>query len=229
LLPLLLLRIYPQQSWPAQIYVTLLLAGRIENWRIGAGGDDLRASPYYTKQANPPPFNKLFAALYDFIFSKMTNMGYMIPSPTRSLKDIFKEKIHGTDKFLVSAELIGYLKWVIYIALFKDRSNVEHLSFYDKEVAYLNHPGNERWRSMLYSALKAWYDEFKPTKKRKSRHSNIGGGAKVVIDADRGLLSSVDGFADELADESAEEDARPAAGVALAAAAAAAAAGGSGS
>ena len=43
------------------------------------------------------------------MFSKLTNMGYLVPSPTRTLKEIFQEKIHlhGTDKFLVSAELIG--------------------------------------------------------------------------------------------------------------------------
>jgi hypothetical protein len=82
------------------------LAGRIENWRLAGSDevDNLRASPYYTKAANSPKFNKLFAALYDLMFSKLTNMGYLIPSPTRTLKEIFQEKIYGTDKFLVSAE-----------------------------------------------------------------------------------------------------------------------------
>ena len=51
----------------------------------------------------------------------MINMGYLIPSPSRTLKEIFKEKIHGTEKYLVSAELIAYLKWLIYEADFKDR------------------------------------------------------------------------------------------------------------
>ena len=106
----MLLRIDSQQLWTAQTYSTLL-AGRIENWRLGADGDDLRASPYFTKRPDSPPFNRLFAALYDLIFTKMTNMGYLIPSPTRTLKEIFKEKIHGTERFLVSAELIAYLKW----------------------------------------------------------------------------------------------------------------------
>ena len=86
------------------------VAGRIENWRLeGDEVDDLRASPYYTKRPNPPKFNKLFAALYDLMLSKLTNMGYLIPSPTRTLKEIFQEKIYGTDKFLVSAELIAWL------------------------------------------------------------------------------------------------------------------------
>ena len=43
----------------------------------------------------------------------MINMGYLIPSPSCTLKDIFEEKIHGTEKYLVSAELIAYLKWLI--------------------------------------------------------------------------------------------------------------------
>ena len=35
------------------------------------------------RQPRPPsPFNLLFAALYDLIFTKMTNMGYLIPSPS---------------------------------------------------------------------------------------------------------------------------------------------------
>ena len=41
---------------------------------------------------NPPKFNKLFPALYDLMFSKLTNVGYMVPSPTRTLKEIFQEK-----------------------------------------------------------------------------------------------------------------------------------------
>ena len=72
----------------------------------------------------------MFAALYDLMFSKLTNMGYLVPSPTRTLKEIFQEKIHwhSTDKFLVSAELIGsgYLKWLIYVAAFKDRTGLNH-------------------------------------------------------------------------------------------------------
>ena len=74
----------------------------------------------------------------------MTNMGYLIPSPSRTLKDIFKEKIHGTEKYVVSAELIAYLKWLIYVAAFKDSSNVDHVRFYNKELLFLNHPDNKR-------------------------------------------------------------------------------------
>ena len=190
------------------------MAGRIENWRLGADGDDLRASPYFTKHPDSPPFNKLFAALYDLIFTKMTNMGYLIPSPTRTLKEIFKEKIHGTERFLVSAELIAYLKWLIYVGLFKDRTNVEHVIFYNKEVAFLNLPGNARWRGLLYTGLDAWYAEFKATKKR-ARKSTGKVTDGVGIDENRPFIN-VDNFDDPLADGA------PAAGVALAAAAAAA-------
>ena len=194
-----------------------LLAGRIENWRLLEGDevDDLRASPYYTKRPNPPKFNKLFAALYDLMLSKLTNMGYLIPSPTRTLKEIFQEKIPGTDKFLVSAELIAYLKWLIYVAAFKERSGLNHEEFYAKEVAFLNHPNNKSWRGHLFKALEAWYTEFKPTKKR-ARKSAGKAADGVGIDEDREFFDNVDNFDDPLADGA------PAAGVALAAAAAAA-------
>ena len=177
--------------------------------------DDLRASPYYTKRPNPPKFNKLFAALYDLMLSKLTNMGYLVPSPTRTLKDIFQEKIPGTDKFLVSAELIAYLKWLIYVAAFKERSGLNHEEFYAKEVAFLNHPNNKQCRGLLFKALEAWYAEFKPTKKRarKSAGKAVEG---VCIDENRRFFN-VDGFEDPF------EDGAPAAGVALAAAAAQAA------
>ncbi len=47
-------------------------------------------------------------------------MGHFAPSPERDIKAIFKEKVFGTYCFLVSAETIEYLKWLIYTALFKD-------------------------------------------------------------------------------------------------------------
>ena len=107
-----------------------MLAGHIENWRLGADGDVLRAAPYYTRTPDSPRFNRLFATIYDIFFSNLINLGRLIPSTGRSLKDIFKEKVPGTDKFLVSAELIAYLKWLIYVAAFKDRSNLPHEVFY---------------------------------------------------------------------------------------------------
>jgi len=84
----------------------------------------LRAAPYYTRTPESPRFNRLFAAIYDIFFSKLVNLGRLIPTTGRSLMDIFTEKVPGKDKFLVSAELIAYLKWLIYVAAFKDRSNL---------------------------------------------------------------------------------------------------------
>ena len=205
------------------------MAGRIENWRLAGSDevDNLRASPYYTKAANSPKFNKLFAALYDLMFSKLTNMGYLIPGPTRTLKEIFQEKIYGKDKYLVSAELIGYLKWLIYTAAFKDSTDLNHEEFYIKEVKFLNHPQNKTWRGHLYTALEAWYTEFKPTKKRSRRSGPKPVEAFDIDDDGRVFMDDLDTFNDPLAEP-------PAAGAALAAAAAAAlaraagAAGGSG-
>ena len=47
----------------------------LENWRLGCDEvDDLLASPYYTKSPDFPKFIKLLAALYNLMFSKLTNM-----------------------------------------------------------------------------------------------------------------------------------------------------------
>ena len=148
------------------------------------------------------------------MFSKLTNMGYLVPSPTRTLKEIFQEKFHGTDKFLVSAELIGYLKWLIYVAAFKDHTGLNHEELYSKEVAFLSNPNNKQWRGHLFKALEAWYTKFKPTKKR-ARKSAGKAADGVGIDEHRPFINA-DNFDDPL------EDGAPPAGVALAAAAAAA-------
>ena len=50
---------------------------------------------------------------------------------------------HGTEKFPVSEDLIAYLKWLIYVAAFKDGGNADHVAFYNKEVAFLSHPDNQ--------------------------------------------------------------------------------------
>jgi len=110
-------------------------------------------------------------------------MGYLIPNPSRTLKKIFKEKVHGTEKYLVSAELIAYLKWLIYVAGFMDHCNVDHVAFYHKQVAFLNNPQNKPWRGLLYTELDAWYAEFKSPKKRKGRISggHVPAGIEVLI------------------------------------------------
>ena len=157
-----------------------MLAGNIENWRLGADGDDLRAAPYYTRATESPNFNRLFAAIYDIFFSKLVNLGRLIPTTGRSLRDIFKEKIPGTDKHLVSAELIAYLKWLIFVAAFKDRSNLAHEAFYQRTLNKINN--SKQWRGQLFLAVEAWYKDFQPSKRRRSNRPEANG--EEVDDAD---------------------------------------------
>ena len=67
--------------------------------------------------------------------------------------EVFGEKIHGSDKYLVSAEIVAYLKWLIYIAAFKERGNLGHEVFYSTELAFLKKPANVQWRSFLCAEL----------------------------------------------------------------------------
>lgn len=96
---------------------------------MGPDGDNLRTAPFFTDHDDSPNFNKLFAALYDLIFGKMTNMGLLIPSHDLTLKRIFRDKVVGTDHDLVSPELIAYLKWLIYVAPYEQRNLVDHEKF----------------------------------------------------------------------------------------------------
>ncbi len=59
------------------------------------------------------------------------------------IKAIFKEKVFGTDHFLVSAEIIAYLKWLI---MFKDSAcdqcykvagDLSHTLYYQVELQRL--------------------------------------------------------------------------------------------
>ena len=123
--------------------------------------------------------------------------------------------------------LIAYIKWLVYLAPFKDHSSVDHEVFFKKQVALLNHPNNKHWRSFLYKELVSWFDEFKPTKKHKGR--SLGRTSMAVdVDADEIFIgSNMDDFDDPLNDDSPPPSVRAAMG-ALAAAAADAAAGGGG-
>jgi hypothetical protein len=104
---------------------------------------------------------------------------------------------------------------LIYTAAFKDRTDLNHEEFYIKEVKFLNHPQNKTWRGHLYTALEAWYTEFKPTKKRSRRSGPIPVEAFDIDDDGRVFMDDLNTFNDPLAEP-------PAAGAALAAAAAAA-------
>ena len=164
---------------------------------MGPDGDDLRARPYFTQHADSesPNFNRLFAALYDVFFSKLTKMGQLTAGPGRTITEVFGEKIHGSDNYLVSAEIVAYLKWLIYIAAFKERGNVAHEVFYNTELAFLKRPENGRWRSFLCAKLLEWYKEFRPSKKRRSGSSGRPIVENVEVDS---VLKNVDGFVDPL-------------------------------
>ena len=80
------------------------------------------------------------------------------------------------------------------VAAFKDRGNVDHLLYYNKQVAFLNHPNNQLWRELLYTALDAWYTKFsgKPSKKQKGRFS-----CGTWVD----FFTNIDDFFDPMADD----------------------------
>lgn len=208
------------------------MAGRIENWRLGPDGDNLRTAPFFTDHDDSPNFNKLFAALYDLIFGKMTNMGLLIPSRDRTLKRIFRDKVVGTDHDLVSPELIAYLKWLIYVAPYEQRNLVDHEKFYNEELAFLKNPENAAWRVALYDALTEWYSEHAPSKKRRSI-GRVSDPVSVVVNRRFKNIDKYDGrhiddVDDDAADAAADANAATAAAALAAAAAAADASGGSG-
>jgi len=104
-------------------------------------------------------------------------MGYLsdfqpLPLASRTLKEKY---LVGAEKYLVSAKLIAYLKWLMNVAAFKDCGNVDHLLYYNKQVVFLNHLNNQLWRELLYTALDAWYSKFsgKPSKKQKGRFTEL--------------------------------------------------------
>ena len=95
------------------------------------------------------------------------------------------------EKFLVSADFIAYLKWLVYVAAFKDGGNVNHVAFYNKEVVFLNHLKTRQWRGLLCNALNAWYAEFKPSNKCNGKSSCSGPAGP------RRLLSMLTGFSSQ--------------------------------
>ena len=197
------------------------MPGRIENWRLGPDGDDLRSAPFFDETAKFPNVNRLFAALYDLIFSKLTNMGHVIPSQNRALKEIFKDKVPGMardkdhDLQVISPELIAYLKWLIYVAAYEDRSLVEHEQFYQDQVAFYRNPAYYKiWRSLLYQELHAWYQEHPRSSKKRKSCGKASGHVAVV----NRTFQHMDDFVDLLDDDGGAGGARaPAAGAALAA------------
>ena len=119
--------------------------------RIFAAGRSLVLQRRRTHTCLEETCHRLFAALYDLIFGKLTKMGHVIPSRNRKLVQIFTEKVPGTDLHLISPKLIAYLKWLIYVSAYEDRSTVAHVEFYQKQVLFYRNPAKYKmWRSLLY-------------------------------------------------------------------------------
>ena len=104
-------------------------------------------------------------------------MRSLAPGPGRTLDSIFGQKIPKInpedalerEKFVISPELIAYLKWLIYTAAFKDPSDGEraqsHADFFTQWVGEVI--GKEKgYRQLLYDELKIWYGKHPTTKKR---------------------------------------------------------------
>jgi hypothetical protein len=123
--------------------------------------------------------NQLFAGLYDLIVCRITKimMNFLAPAPGCTLQEIFQAKIPKIDpqdatereKLIIGAELIAYLKWLIYTAAFKDPSAGERgilnnkfstdwvQEIFSKEQGY---------RKFLLEELQIWYTKPPPAKKR---------------------------------------------------------------
>jgi hypothetical protein len=74
----------------------------------------------------------------------------------------------------------AYLKWLIYIAAYEDRSLVAREKFYNEELAFLKEPQNAVWRGFLYKELGAWYTKHWVSKKRDSA-GGAGADAAVIV------------------------------------------------
>ncbi len=145
---------------------------------IDAPGDDLSKAPYFVETNGSPDLNLLFAALFDLIICRGTKMGLFVPSSQRNLDTIFADKvpqIHDDEvpKWLVSADILAYLKWLIYTAAFKEptlepRGSI-HENFYKAwRRAFRSH--EDIIRRKLRKMLEVWYAKHPPTRKngRKS-------------------------------------------------------------
>lgn len=141
----------------------------IDTWDLRDGSDQLLVPPFMKAGVARKPFNLLFAGIYDLFFSKMTRMDHVVATAYEpDVKALFRKKIFGTDKFLISAELVAYLKWLIYTAAFKEKTSIpDHDKFFAVEVASLKDPANSMWRAALCVELERWYAVHRPTNKRR--------------------------------------------------------------
>jgi len=131
-------------------------------------------APFFVQRQDSPTFNQLFAGLYDLIFSKLTRTSYFIPTANRNIRAIFAEKVHGHDNLeIVGPKTVAYLKWLIYIAAFKDekcRGLLEDMQFYVAQVKALEAPENDFWKEELLEELEIWYEAHPPTSKKRKNN-----------------------------------------------------------
>jgi hypothetical protein len=136
------------------------------------------------------------------MFSKLTNMACVIPSRDHNLRQIFKEKVPGTDQDRIGQQLIAYLKWLIYVAAYEDSSMLAHEEFYQKQIVIFQNPETYKvWRTLLYKELDEWYNDHPPASKK---HKSTGGASRiadVVVGGDEFLKVDIDNFVDLLDDD----------------------------
>jgi hypothetical protein len=121
--------------------------------------------------------NQLFAGLYDLILCRVTKMSGLAPAHGRTLQDIFQAKIPKIDpqdatereRFIIGPELIAYLKWLIYVAAFKDASEGErgliNIKFFTDWVNEI-FSKEKGYRKLLLEELQICYTKHPTTKKR---------------------------------------------------------------
>jgi hypothetical protein len=148
---------------------------------INSPGDDLSKAPYFVETNGSPDLNLLFAALFDLIICRGTKMGLFVPSSHRNLDTIFADKvpqIHDDEvpTWLVSADILAYLKWLIYTAAFKEptlepRGSI-HEKFY-KAWRRAFRSSEDVIRKKLKKMLEVWYAKHPPTRKNAGRKSDF--------------------------------------------------------
>ena len=94
---------------------------------IDVPGYDLIQGQYFVETNKSPPINLLFAALFDLIICCTTKMGLLILCAVegRDLCTIFAKKVPKVkddkcEKWLVGAEILAYLKYLICSSAFKN-------------------------------------------------------------------------------------------------------------
>jgi hypothetical protein len=84
---------------------SIVFAGMLGNWRLGASNDNLREPPFFKDTNESPMFNQIFAAAYDLLLCRCERMSLLAPTAIRDIRTINNvEKVHGTDIPLVNAE-----------------------------------------------------------------------------------------------------------------------------